>query len=63
MARKATKKENLELAKEHLDIAEDLVNEESKKCDDEVETKKLAKAQFDLERAEADIGEVEGEED
>ena len=61
MAIKATTKENLELAKEHLDIAEDLINSEAKKCDDDNQAKKLAKTQFDLERAEADMDEVEKE--
>ncbi len=62
MAVKTTKNENLELAREHLDIAEDLINEESKKCDNESDSKKLSKAQFDLERAEADIEEIKGKE-
>ncbi len=51
-------KENLELAEEHIDLAEDLVLEEAKNCESN-NKKALEKAAFELEKAEADLGESE----
>lgn len=61
------KNENLELAEEHVKIAQQLLNEESKHCEDrETCTPKKAKAliqgQFELEKAEAEIEDAESEE-
>ncbi len=58
------KNEKLELAGEHLKIAEQLLNEESKRCENEenCSTKKkkaLLKGQLDLEKAEAEMEEAE----
>jgi hypothetical protein len=53
--------ETLDLAKEHVKIAEDLVNEEGKKSDKEEVQKKLAKAEFDLEKTEADLDQLSDE--
>ncbi len=62
------KNESLELAEEHLKIAQQLLNEESKKCADREncspkKTKALLKGQFDLEKAETEIEEAESDED
>ncbi len=54
---KGTKKENLELAEEHIKIAEDLVSKESRKCDDDACEQKFAKTQLELEKAEAGVEE------
>jgi hypothetical protein len=54
-------KENLELAEEHIKIAEDLVADTAKKTEDVSVQDKLKKAQFDLERAEADVDQVSEE--
>lgn len=60
------KNETLELAEEHVRIAQQLLNEESKKCEDREtctpkKTKALIKGQFDLEKAETEIEEAEEE--
>jgi len=62
------KNESLELAEEHVKIAQQLLNEESKKCEDgrtctPKKTRALIKGQFSLEKAEAEIEEAESEED
>ena len=62
---KITKKsEDIELAEEHLKLAEDLINEEAKKCEvenvcSEKKKKSLLKAEFEIEKAEAEIEEAE----
>lgn len=61
MVKRASGKENLELAREHVKIAEDLVNEEGKKSGKEEVQKKLAKAEFDLEKTEADLDQLTDE--
>lgn len=61
MAKKVNTKENIELAKEHIKIAEDLVTEEGKKNGSDAGQKKLAKAEFDLEKTEADLDELTDE--
>jgi hypothetical protein len=58
------KNEELELAGEHVRIAQQLLNEESKKCEStescsEKKTKALIKGQFELEKAEAEIEDAE----
>ncbi|MEM4181689.1 MAG: hypothetical protein QXX68_00850 [Candidatus Pacearchaeota archaeon] len=58
------KDEDLELAEEHLKLAEDLVNEEAKKCEEtgscsERKKKALLKAQFEIEKAETELEEGE----
>jgi hypothetical protein len=58
------KNETLELAEEHVKIAQQLLNEESKKCQDREncspkKTKALIKGQFELEKAEAEIEDAE----
>lgn len=51
-------KENLELAEEHINLAEGLVLEEAKNCKANTQ-KSLGKAAFELEQAEADIEDIE----
>lgn len=59
MARKKINpKENLELAEEHINLAEDLVLEEAKNSKGKPQ-KSLGKAAFELEKAEADIKDCE----
>ena len=58
------KNDNLELAEEHVKIAEQLLNEESKKCEDtgacsDKKKEALLKGQLDLEKAEAEIEDSE----
>ena len=50
------KKEDFEIAKEHISLAEDIILEESKFAD-EKRKKILENAEFSLEKAEADIDE------
>lgn len=62
------KSDTLELAEEHVKIAQQLLNEESKKCEDREtcspkKTKALIKGQFELEKAEAEIQDAEEDED
>ena len=52
-------KENIGLAKEHADLAEEIVLEESKKDVSDENKEKLGDAAFSLEKAEADLEEVE----
>ena len=54
-------KENLELAEEHIKIAEELIEKGGLNSDDD-EKKKFEKAAFELEKAESNLEEVEGEE-
>lgn len=51
-------KENLELAEEHISLAEDLVLEEAKNSSKKKVQKSLSKAAFELEKAESHIKEV-----
>ena len=59
------KDDGLELAEEHVKIAQQLLNEESKKCEESENActpeKKdsLLRGQLDLEKAEAEIDEAE----
>ena len=60
------KDDNLELAEEHIKIAQQLLNEESKKCESNEscspkKNKALVKGQFELEKAEAEIEDAEEE--
>ncbi len=62
------KSDTLELAEEHVKIAQQLLNEESKKCEDREtcspkKTKALIKGQFELEKAQAEIEDAEEDED
>tara|TARA_Y100000310_G_scaffold327735_1_gene394566 strand:+ start:442 stop:603 length:162 start_codon:yes stop_codon:yes gene_type:complete len=50
-------KENIELAEEHIKIAEQLVNEESK--DSKKPEKELKEAVFALEKAESEVKDLE----
>ncbi len=52
MVRKGSKKENLELAEEHIKIAEDLIVKEAGSSDDS-HRKRYTDAELDLEKAEA----------
>lgn len=55
------KDENIELAKEHINLAKDLVSENSKKKSlDKKSEKEYTEAQFALERAESEIEDLEG---
>jgi hypothetical protein len=61
------KNESLELAEEHVKIAQQLLNEESKNCEDKEnctpkKTKALIKGQFELEKAESEIIDAREEE-
>ena len=61
------KDEDLELAEEHVKIAEQLLNEESKKCENNgsctpEEKDALLKGQLDLEKAESEIEDSEKKE-
>lgn len=57
---KKMKDENIELAKEHIDLAKDLVSENSKKKPlDKKSEKEYTEAQFALERAESEIEDLE----
>ena len=52
--------ENIELAKEHIHLAEDLVSEKMKKTDLKDDSKKeFFEAQFALEKAEAEVEDLE----
>jgi hypothetical protein len=57
MARKSSTKENLELADEHIKIAEDIIVKESNNADD-VRRKKYTDAELDLEKAESIVEEL-----
>jgi len=48
-------KEDIELAEEHIKLAEDLIQEEAKK--EPTKNKKFLKVAFELEKAEADLEE------
>lgn len=55
-------KENLELAEEHVKLAEEIISKEGKDVEEDSEEGKLVKdAEFGLEKAEAEIKELEGE--
>lgn len=64
MKKNSEKNEDLELAEEHLKLAEDLINGEEKKCEEtnscsEKKRKVLLKAQFEIEKAKAELEESE----
>ena len=51
--------DNLELAEEHVKLARELINEESKKCDpDTKRSKEISEAAFALEKAESEVEDV-----
>lgn len=54
-------KEDLELAEEHIKLAEELVEKGGLNSEGE-EKKKFEKAAFELEKAEANLEEIKGEE-
>ncbi len=57
---KTSSKENIELAEEHIKIAEDLIHNEAKKCDDgSKKMKELNEAAFALEKAESEVEDVD----
>jgi hypothetical protein len=58
MARKKNLKEDIELAKEHIDLAEQIVVEQAKNANPK-SAKVLENAAFSLEKAEADLEEVD----
>ena len=51
-------KGNLDLVDRHIELAEQIINEESKKIKKDVDLKKLKDALFALEKAEANIEEL-----
>lgn len=60
MRRKIESGENIELAKEHLKLAKELIVDESKNClDDEKATKEFSEAAFALEKAESEVEDIE----
>jgi hypothetical protein len=53
-------KEDLDLAKQHVELAEQIISEEARKKDlDEKKEKEFSEAQFALEKAEAEIEDLE----
>lgn len=59
MVKKTSSKEAVELAEEHIKIAEDLINDEVKKCEDgSKKMKELSEAAFALEKAESEVQDV-----
>lgn len=52
-------KENIDLAKQHIELAEDLIQEEGKKNKSESLEKEFVEAEFALERAESEISDLE----
>jgi len=58
MKKQRSRKESIELAEEHIKIAEGLVNEDSSEMDSK-ELEKLRNAEIDLEKAEAELDELE----
>ncbi len=59
MVQKTSSQEAVELAEEHIKIAEDLINEEAKKCDpDSKKMKEISEAAFALEKAESEIEDI-----
>jgi hypothetical protein len=59
MVKKIRGKENIELAKEHVRLAEDLVDDEAKTAESEDRLKKFTKTEFALEKAESEIEDLE----
>ena len=56
-------KEEIELAEEHIKMAQDIVEKESRKADKtKMPEKEFTEAQFALEKAEAEICDLKGEE-
>ena len=51
-------KENIDLAKKHLELAEQLISEESANANEKTE-KEFLEAKFALEKAESEIGDLE----
>jgi hypothetical protein len=56
---KEESKENIELAREHLKLAKDLIVDESKKHSDDKSTKEFGEAAFALEKAESEVEDIE----
>ncbi len=56
--KKSSTKENLDLVKEHINLAETIVLDEAKNCKGKPQ-KSLGKAAFELEKAEADLEDAE----
>jgi hypothetical protein len=56
------KKEDLELVEKHIELAEQIVLEESKKTSDKKELEDLKRVEFTLEKAESNIEEMQGKE-
>jgi hypothetical protein len=52
-------KEKIELAKEHVKLAEQLISEESRGATEEIKQKEFVEAQFALEKAESEIEDLE----
>lgn len=53
-------KEDLELAKQHIELAEQIISEEARKGDlDKKKEREFSEAQFALEKAEAEIEDLE----
>jgi len=60
MAKRTSSKENIELAEEHIKLAEDLINDEAKKFpDNPKKMKSLGDAAFALEKAESEVEDVD----
>jgi len=58
--RKTSSKEAVELAEEHVRLAEDLIHEQTNECDDNSKKmKELGEAAFALEKAESEIKDLE----
>jgi hypothetical protein len=54
-------KENLEIIDKHLEMAEQIVLEESRKTENKEQLKKLKDIEFSLEKAECNVEELEEE--
>jgi hypothetical protein len=52
-------KDKIELAKKHVELAEQLISEEANNAKNDKETKELTEAQFALEKAESEIQDLE----
>jgi len=53
--------EDIELAEEHIKLAEDIVMEQAGKADKPEKEKEFREAEFALEKAEAEIGDLKKE--
>lgn len=52
-------KENVEIAREHLNLAKELIVDEGKKQDSEEISKEFEEAAFALEKAESEVEDIE----